>query len=183
MVREADRGGIGRRAAAAPGWIVEPDGDACMTVMPAWRCSGWSAGTLVTNSPRAPVMPNCAGDRRAMGNYPARRMSPSAPPCHAQVVLCCNHIRQPDARRRSAAPAVTGSTPGRSVRSGRFAMRAQPGDSLGVHSHRGQEVVRRAEIVSTHANGEPPFTVRWTDDNHESVVFPGPDAQIIPSTG
>ena len=51
------------------------------------------------------------------------------------------------------------------------------------HSHTDQGVVRRAEIVSTHTNGEPPFTVRWTDDNHESVVFPGPDAQIIPSTG
>jgi len=62
-------------------------------------------------------------------------------------------------------------------------MRAQPGDLLVVHSHTDQGVVRRAEIVSTHANGEPPFTVRWTDDNHESVVFPGPDAQIIPSTG
>ena len=62
-------------------------------------------------------------------------------------------------------------------------MRAQPGDLLVVHSHTDQGVVRRAEIVSTHANGEPPFTVRWTDDNHESVVFPGPDAQIIPGTG
>lgn len=62
-------------------------------------------------------------------------------------------------------------------------MRAQPGDLLVVHSHTDQGVVRRAEIVTTHANGEPPFTVRWTDDNHESVVFPGPDAQIIPGTG
>ena len=62
-------------------------------------------------------------------------------------------------------------------------MRAQPGDWLVVHSHTDQGVVRRAEIVSTHAYGEPPFTVSWTDDNHESVVFPGPDAQIIPSTG
>ena len=62
-------------------------------------------------------------------------------------------------------------------------MRAQPGDLLVVHSHTDQGAVRRAEIVTTHANGEPPFTVRWTDDNHESVVFPGPDAQIIPGTG
>ena len=58
-------------------------------------------------------------------------------------------------------------------------MQAQAGDWLVVHSHSDQGVVRRAEILSTHANGEPPFTVRWTDDDHESVVSPGPDAQVI----
>jgi len=45
-------------------------------------------------------------------------------------------------------------------------MQAQAGDWLVVHSHSDQGVVRRAEILSTHANGEPPFTVRWADDDH-----------------
>jgi len=37
--------------------------------------------------------------------------------------------------------------------------------------------------VATAVDGEPPFRVRWVGDNHQSVVFPGPDAQIIPGAG
>jgi hypothetical protein len=52
-----------------------------------------------------------------------------------------------------------------------------------VHSHTDRGRVRRAEIVATAVDGEPPFRVRWVGDNHQSVVFPGPDAQIIPGAG
>ncbi|HJP75535.1 MAG TPA: DUF1918 domain-containing protein [Pseudonocardiaceae bacterium] len=59
-------------------------------------------------------------------------------------------------------------------------MRAHPGDWLVVetstldrHSVRG-----RIEEV-TGQNGEPPFRVRWADDDHVSVVFPGPDARVV----
>ena len=58
-------------------------------------------------------------------------------------------------------------------------MKAQSGDRLVVHSHTDGGRVREAEILATQVDGEPPFTVRWTGDNHESVVFPGPDAEIV----
>ena len=63
-------------------------------------------------------------------------------------------------------------------------MQAHSGDWLAVHSHTDRGRVRRAEIVATAAHGEPPFRVRWVvGDNHQSVVFPGPGAQIIPGAG
>ena len=57
-------------------------------------------------------------------------------------------------------------------------MPAHSGDWLVVHSHTEGSYNRRAEILSTH-DGEPPYTVRWLDDGRESVVFPGPDAQVV----
>jgi hypothetical protein len=60
-------------------------------------------------------------------------------------------------------------------------MQAQQGDWLVVHSHKDGGHARRAEIIATHAGGEPPFTVRWVGEDRESVVFPGPDAEVHPS--
>jgi hypothetical protein len=38
---------------------------------------------------------------------------------------------------------------------------------------------RDAEILEVHGeNGEPPFLVRWLDDGHEGLVFPGSDASV-----
>ena len=28
------------------------------------------------------------------------------------------------------------------------------------------------------ADGAPPFLVRWSDNGHEALVYPGPDAEI-----
>ena len=36
-----------------------------------------------------------------------------------------------------------------------------------------------AEIIATGVDGNPPYTVRWVEDDRESVVFPGPDAQVV----
>lgn len=58
-------------------------------------------------------------------------------------------------------------------------MKAQPGDWLVVHSHIEGRHDRRAEILATGPDGEPPFTVRWTDDEHEGLFFPGPDSQVL----
>lgn len=58
-------------------------------------------------------------------------------------------------------------------------MQAHTGDWLIVHGHTDGAPVRRAEILATRADGGPPFTVRWTENDHEAVVFPGPDAQIV----
>ena len=32
-----------------------------------------------------------------------------------------------------------------------------------------------------HADGSPPYEVRWTDDERTSLVFPGSDTTIVPS--
>ena len=58
-------------------------------------------------------------------------------------------------------------------------MQAHPGDWLVVHSHTDNAQTRKGEILTTHADGAPPYNVRWLDDDHESVVFPGPDAQVV----
>ena len=36
--------------------------------------------------------------------------------------------------------------------------------------------ITAAELA--HPDGSPPYTVRWLNDDHESVVFPGPDARV-----
>ena len=39
--------------------------------------------------------------------------------------------------------------------------------------------VRDGEIIAVeHEDGSPPYRVRWSDNGHESLFFPGPDAQI-----
>jgi hypothetical protein len=59
-------------------------------------------------------------------------------------------------------------------------MHAKAGDWLIVetstldrHSIRG----RIEEVLSK--DGQPPYRVRWTTDDHISVVFPGPDARVV----
>jgi hypothetical protein len=62
-------------------------------------------------------------------------------------------------------------------------MKAKIGDKIiteGAHvgDHR-----RIGEIIELrHEDGTPPYTVRWSDDGHEALVFPGPDTHIE-STG
>ena len=58
-------------------------------------------------------------------------------------------------------------------------MPAQVGDWLIAQSRTDRTHARRAEILAVHAGGEPPFTVRWIDDGHQAIVFPGPDAKVI----
>lgn len=58
-------------------------------------------------------------------------------------------------------------------------MQAQSGDWLIVHSHTDGGHIRKAEILGTHAGGLPPYTVRWLDEDKESILFPGPDAQVV----
>ena len=59
-------------------------------------------------------------------------------------------------------------------------MQAAVGDRLVVHGAHVDDHVRDGEIVEVHGeDGEPPFLVRWSDDGHESLVFPGPGTQIV----
>jgi Domain of unknown function (DUF1918) len=58
-------------------------------------------------------------------------------------------------------------------------MRAEVGDRLVVSAHHQGEAVKDGEIIRVDgANGEPPFLVRWSDDGHESLFFPGSDSSV-----
>lgn len=60
-------------------------------------------------------------------------------------------------------------------------MHAEIGDRLVVEGPRA-EVHRREAVVleARGADGGPPYLVRWAD-GHESLLFPGPDAHIVPA--
>ena len=63
-------------------------------------------------------------------------------------------------------------------------MKATVGDYLLVHTAHVGEHAREGEIVEVRGpDGGPPYLVRWTDDGHESLVFPGPDAEIRHTSG
>jgi hypothetical protein len=56
---------------------------------------------------------------------------------------------------------------------------AKPGDWLVIKSAALDRPTRRGLITEVHgADGTPPYVVRWTDNDHEAIVFPGPDAHI-----
>jgi hypothetical protein len=58
-------------------------------------------------------------------------------------------------------------------------MRAKLGDRLILEgTHVGDR--RRTGVVTElrHDDGSPPYVVRWLDDGHEALVFPGPDAHV-----
>jgi len=63
-------------------------------------------------------------------------------------------------------------------------MNARVGDRLileGVHvgDHRRIGIVMELK----HPDGTPPYVVRWLDDGHEALVFPGSDARVEPPLG
>jgi uncharacterized protein DUF1918 len=59
------------------------------------------------------------------------------------------------------------------------AMKAEVGDRLVVHAHHLGESERDAEILQVIGeDGGPPFRVRWSDDGHEGLFFPGGDASV-----
>lgn len=58
-------------------------------------------------------------------------------------------------------------------------MYAAVGDRLVVRGHHVGEPVRDAEILEVrHEDGSPPYLVRWSDNGHEALVFPGSDALV-----
>jgi len=62
-------------------------------------------------------------------------------------------------------------------------MKAQLGDRLVLEgTHVGDP--RRVGVVIglRHEDGTPPYEVRWLDDGHEALIFPGPEARIEPAT-
>jgi hypothetical protein len=58
-------------------------------------------------------------------------------------------------------------------------MQATAGDRLIIKGHRLGEHGRDALILAVRGErGAPPYLVRWEDDGHESLVFPGSDAEV-----
>jgi hypothetical protein len=61
-------------------------------------------------------------------------------------------------------------------------MKAKVGDRLVVLSKHLDEPTNEGEILEVHGpDGDPPFLVRWRSNGHEALVFPGPDAHVVPS--
>jgi Domain of unknown function (DUF1918) len=58
-------------------------------------------------------------------------------------------------------------------------MQASVGDRVVVHGHVHGEPNRDGEILEVHgSDGAPPYVVRWDDNGHETVFFPGTDVTI-----
>jgi hypothetical protein len=58
-------------------------------------------------------------------------------------------------------------------------MQVAAGDRLVIKGHHIGEPDRDAEILEVHGDdGGPPYVVRWSDDGHEGLFFPGSDAVI-----
>lgn len=61
---------------------------------------------------------------------------------------------------------------------------AHPGARLVLHSCTTGTPARDGEILEVRGpNGSPPYLVRWANDGHVSLVFPGPGATIGDSPG
>lgn len=58
-------------------------------------------------------------------------------------------------------------------------MNAAPGDRLIVRGRTVGRPDRECEVLEAHGEGGgPPFLVRWADDGHEGVFFPGADTVV-----
>jgi hypothetical protein len=58
-------------------------------------------------------------------------------------------------------------------------MNATVGDRLVIKGRHVGERDRAAEILEVQGDeGGPPYLVRWSDDGHEGLYFPGTDATV-----
>lgn len=58
-------------------------------------------------------------------------------------------------------------------------MKAKVGDKIVIEGHHLGEPRRDAEVLEVHGpDGGPPYLVRWSDDGHEGLFFPGTDATV-----
>lgn len=60
-------------------------------------------------------------------------------------------------------------------------MQAKAGDWLVIESAKLGGRRREGQIVDVRGvDGAPPYQVRWLDDDHVTLCFPGPDAHVMP---
>lgn len=58
-------------------------------------------------------------------------------------------------------------------------MYASAGDRIIIRGHRIGEPDRDCEVLEVvGSDGAPPYRVRWGDDGHEGLFFPGSDAVV-----
>jgi hypothetical protein len=58
-------------------------------------------------------------------------------------------------------------------------MYARKGDRIVIRSQHLDGPIRDAEVLEVkHADGTPPYRVRWSDTGHEALFFPGSDAYV-----
>lgn len=58
-------------------------------------------------------------------------------------------------------------------------MQANVGDRIVIRGHRIGQPDRDCEVVEVRGeHGGPPYVVRWEDSDHDSLFFPGPDAEV-----
>ena len=58
-------------------------------------------------------------------------------------------------------------------------MKTAVGDRIVIRGHRVGEHDRDGEILEVRGtDGGPPYLVRWDDDGHETIIYPGTDAFI-----
>jgi hypothetical protein len=58
-------------------------------------------------------------------------------------------------------------------------MQATVGDQIKVHGHRTGQPDRGGEVREVRGPaGGPPYVVRWSDNEHETLFFPGSDATV-----
>jgi hypothetical protein len=61
-------------------------------------------------------------------------------------------------------------------------MHASIGDEIIIHGRNLGTPERRGEVIEAHGpGGSPPYLVKF-DDGHETLVFPGPDVEIVTLT-
>jgi hypothetical protein len=59
-------------------------------------------------------------------------------------------------------------------------VKAAVGDKLVVKGHHVGEPDRDAVVLEVRGpDGGPPYLVRWSDDGHEGLYFPGSDALAV----
>lgn len=54
----------------------------------------------------------------------------------------------------------------------------RPGDRLVIKAHRQGQAERAGEILEILGSERVHYRVRWLDDGHESVVYPGEDVFV-----
>lgn len=59
-------------------------------------------------------------------------------------------------------------------------MRAEVGDKIVIKARHIGDHERSGEVLEVRGDaGQPPYLVRWSDDGHVALVFPGTDALIV----
>ncbi len=61
-------------------------------------------------------------------------------------------------------------------------MHAKVGDRIVIQAHKvGKGILRDCEVIEVRGpEGAPPYVVRWGDNGHETLFFPGSDAAVEP---